>query len=77
MVADGLGVALDDVVDSRDVWYTPAPITTGEWRVEAGTVAAIRFEVAGLVAGVPRVTLEHVTRLALDAAPAWPKPPGP
>ena len=41
-------------------------------RVTAGTMAALRFEVQGIVGGEPRVIVEHVTRLHDDAAPDWP-----
>jgi 2,4-diaminopentanoate dehydrogenase len=36
----------------------------------------MRFEVRGMVGGVARVVLEHVTRLRDDLAPGWPQPPG-
>jgi hypothetical protein len=41
--------------------------------VKAGTMAALRFEVQGIVGGEPRVIVEHVTRLHDDAAPEWPE----
>jgi 4-hydroxy-tetrahydrodipicolinate reductase len=75
-IAGGLGVTLDEIVDARDAWYTPTPIEHAGWRIDADTVAAIRFEVRGIVGGEPRIVLEHVTRLARDAAPDWPQPPG-
>jgi 4-hydroxy-tetrahydrodipicolinate reductase len=75
-ISDGIGVILDDVVDTREVWYTPVPLATERWHIEEGTVAAIRFEVLGVVADEPRIILEHITRLEKDAAPQWPNPPG-
>jgi hypothetical protein len=74
MVAAGLGVELDDV---REVWErAPAPhrldVVAGS--IEAGTVGGIRFEVQGIRAGRPLVTLEHVTRLHAVVAPDWPQP---
>jgi 4-hydroxy-tetrahydrodipicolinate reductase len=44
--------------------------------VAAGTTAALRFELQGIVNGEPKIILEHVTRLADDLAPAWPQPAG-
>lgn len=76
MIADGLGVTLDAVVDSRDVWYTPVALGNSVWSIEAGTVAAIRFTVSGVVGSEPVFTLEHVTRLSPEAAPDWQQPPG-
>lgn len=76
MMADGLGVRLDAIVDSRDVWYTPVALKNEAWSIGAGTVAAIRFSVSGVVDGERVFTLDHVTRLSLEAAPDWPQPPG-
>jgi 2,4-diaminopentanoate dehydrogenase len=76
MIADGLGVDLDGIADSRDVWYTPVALKSAMWSIDAGTVAAIRFTVSGIVGGEPVFTLDHVTRLSADAAPDWPQPPG-
>ena len=42
-------------------------------RIDAGTVAAIRFEVQGIVDGEPVVVVEHDTRIHDDAAPDWPQ----
>ena len=39
---------------------------------EAGTQGAFRFEVQGIVAGHPRLVVEHVTRIDDDCAPEWP-----
>ena len=44
--------------------------------VEAGTTAALRFEVQGIVDGRPAIVVEHVTRLRDDLAPDWPQPGG-
>lgn len=75
-LAAGLGVELDAVEE----WYerVPAPeafdIDSG--RVEAGTVAGLRFEVRGMRNGKAVCVLEHVTRLRDDIAPDWPQPAG-
>jgi hypothetical protein len=75
-IAAGLGVELDSVGE----WHerVPAPetfeITAG--RIEAGTMAALHFEVRGMRGGRPVVVLEHVTRLRDDLAPNWPQPAG-
>jgi 4-hydroxy-tetrahydrodipicolinate reductase len=75
-LAAGLGVKLDGVEE----WYEriPAPdafeVASGE--VAAGTAAALRFEVRGMLGGRPAIVLEHVTRLRDDLAPEWPQPAG-
>jgi 2,4-diaminopentanoate dehydrogenase len=45
-------------------------------RIEAGTTAAVHFEVRGMRGGRPVIVLEHVTRLRDDLAPDWPQPTG-
>jgi hypothetical protein len=42
--------------------------------IEQGTVAGLRFEVAGLFAGRNVISLSHVTRARADLAPDWPRP---
>jgi 4-hydroxy-tetrahydrodipicolinate reductase len=76
MIADGLGVELAEILDERDVWYTPDAIVHDTWSIGAGTVAAVRFRVLGIVAGRAAITMEHITRLDRRAAPDWPQPPG-
>jgi hypothetical protein len=56
----------------------PAPeaFDVASGRIEAGTTAAMRFEIRGVVGGKTRVVVEHVTRLRDDLAPDWPQPTG-
>ena len=57
-----------------------SPICSATWRcsgIPAGSAAALRFEVIGLVDGAPAVVLEHVTRLREDLCPHWPQPAQP
>ncbi len=76
VIAAGLGVELDEVVE----WYerVPAPhdfdIDSGP--IPAGTVAGLHFEVRGMKDGKAVVVLEHVTRLLDELAPEWPQPHG-
>ena len=41
--------------------------------VEAGTCGAIRMQAIGVVDGREAIVIEHVTRLAHDVAPEWPR----
>ncbi|HLX88809.1 MAG TPA: hypothetical protein VKR22_10200, partial [Acidimicrobiales bacterium] len=75
LLADQLGVALDGVEEFCERWYTPEGFDVAIGRVDARTLAAVRFGVAGIVAGVPRLFAEHVTRMRPDMAPDWPQPP--
>jgi hypothetical protein len=76
VLADGLGLVLDDVrfeVERRPLERT---IDTPEMGVfEKGTQGAFRFEVQGIVDGQPKLICEHVTRIDDDMAPDWPRPP--
>ncbi|MBI1815976.1 MAG: diacylglycerol kinase [Deltaproteobacteria bacterium] len=73
LLADGLGVTLDDVTS----WYEkrPAvrPIRILGRTVEVGTMAALRFEVRGMIAGKAAIVVEHVTRLDDELCPEWPR----
>lgn len=73
MVADGIKARLDDIrmefehaVASRDF-----EIATGT--IRQGTIAAERIRAVGLRDGQPRIVAEHITRVAEDAAPDWPR----
>lgn len=76
MIARALEVEVDEireVVERRPLERTVTTTTMGDF--EAGTQGAIRFEVQGIVAGVPRIVVEHVTRIHPSCAPDWPVPP--
>ena len=74
LMAHALGAPLDEIRETHE--RRPAPetfrIPCGE--VPKGTMAALRFEVAGIVRGRPAIVVEHVTRLRDDLAPDWPTP---
>jgi 4-hydroxy-tetrahydrodipicolinate reductase len=71
IVADGMGVKLDEVKLRTYVETTPFAFDTFVGRIEAGTIAAHRFEVIGVVDGKERIILEHVSRIHDDVAPHW------
>ncbi|OEJ28113.1 dihydrodipicolinate reductase [Streptomyces agglomeratus] len=76
LMARALGAELDEIretLDRRALDTTVTTRTMGEF--EAGTQGAVRFEVQGIVAGEPRIVIEHVTRIHPSCAPDWPAPP--
>jgi len=73
LLAEGLGVTLDNVTSWYEKRAAVKPIRIGAHTVEPGTMAALRFEVRGMVAGRPAIIVEHVTRLDDDVAPEWPR----
>lgn len=75
-IAAGLGVEVEGFEEHHERLGAPTRIDLGFGVVEEGTTAAMRFEVRGIVAGEPRIVLEHVTRLDDALAPHWPQPVG-
>lgn len=75
LLADAMKIELDEVRETTEFFVAPERFDVPMATVEAGTVSAIRFEVAGTVAGKPVVVAEHVTRMRRDQAPDWPQPP--
>ncbi len=75
-IAEALGVELDEIREVSERQPAPERFSIRAGTVEAGTTAALRFEVQGIVAGRPAIVVEHVTRLRDDLAPEWPQPVG-
>ena len=73
-LAEALGVELDEVREVAERRPAPETFSIPAGTVEAGTMAALRFEVQGMVGGRPALVVEHVTRLRDDLAPDWPQP---
>jgi 2,4-diaminopentanoate dehydrogenase len=73
MMAEAVGIELDDITTIWEKWVTDKPIASAKGVIEAGNVAAIRFQIQGIYKGEPRIVLEHVNRIGPDAAPDWPK----
>jgi len=73
LLAQGLGLTLDEIRECHERLPALTPLSIQGHRVEPGTMAALRFEVQGVVGGKPVLVVEHVTRLDDDLAPHWPK----
>jgi 4-hydroxy-tetrahydrodipicolinate reductase len=76
VLAAGLGVKIDELRETHERQVAPESFSIPAGPVPKGTVAALRFEVQGMVRGRPAIVLEHVTRLRDDLAPEWPQPTG-
>lgn len=72
MVADALGVELDEIRETYDRLLTPRRLEVACGVIEEGTVGAVRFETVGVVDGRDAIVIEHVNRMAADLAPEWP-----
>jgi hypothetical protein len=73
LLAQGLGVKVDAVTSEYEKRPAVKPIEILGRTVEPGTMAALRFEVRGIVGGRPALVVEHVTRLDDELAPEWPR----
>jgi len=71
MLADALGLRLDEIREEHERLPAPESFDTAMGRIEQGTCAAVRFEVQGIVAGKPMLVAAHVNRLRDDVAPHW------
>jgi hypothetical protein len=77
MMARALGAELDGVEETLERRPLDTSVVTDAMGAfSAGTQGAVRLEVRGMVAGEPRIVVEHVTRIHASCAPDWPTPPG-
>jgi hypothetical protein len=75
LIAAGLGVTLDEpLLEEVDRRAATVGTESASGDIAAGTMGSVRFQVVGTVDGVPRITLEHVTRTHPDQVPEWPRP---
>jgi 2,4-diaminopentanoate dehydrogenase len=72
-IAEQLGIVLDGIETSFELLPAAESFDYQGRRIEAGTIAGVRFEIAGLVNGSTKVAVEHVTRTREDQAPDWPR----
>jgi hypothetical protein len=70
-VADALSIPLDDVVATAAVAVAREGVDVAAGRVEAGTIAAQRLEVACLRSGSPVLSFSANWYLTRDVEPAW------
>jgi 4-hydroxy-tetrahydrodipicolinate reductase len=73
LVAAKLGVKLEEIRETHDLVAMDHDVEIAVGTIEAGTTAAIRFDVQGIVNGRPAIVVEHYTRVDTDAAPEWPR----
>lgn len=71
MVADALGMKLDEIREEHERLPAPESFETAMGKIEKGSCAAVRFEVQGIVDGKPAIVAAHVNRLRDDVGPHW------
>src|ERR1700754_1644907 len=73
-LAAGLGIDVDEIKDSVEQEPAPEDFDVAVGTIKKGTVAAVRFQIEGMVKGKPVIVVEHVTRLRGDLRPDWAQP---
>src|SRR5207237_204892 len=63
LVAEGMGVELDDVVEAYQLIHADEDFDVSCAHIAKGTISGMRFEIRGLVDGEPRIVVDHVTKL--------------
>jgi hypothetical protein len=76
-LAAGLGIEVDVIKDSVEQEPAPEDFDVAVGTIKKGTVAAVRFQIEGMVEGKPAIVVEHVTRLRPDLRPDWAQPAQP
>jgi 2,4-diaminopentanoate dehydrogenase len=76
-LAAGLGIEINEIRDSVEQEPAPEDLDVAVGRIAKGTVAALRFQIEGMVKGRPVIVVEHVTRLHADLRPDWAQPAHP
>jgi 2,4-diaminopentanoate dehydrogenase len=76
-LAAGLGIEVDDITETYEREPAPEAFDIAAGHVPKGSVAAMRFEIRGMVEGQPAIVVEHVTRLRENLRPDWPQPAQP
>lgn len=71
MIADALGVKLDEMREVYDRRPTPRPLDVAIGTLEAGSCGVVRIQAIGVVNGRDAIIVEHVNRMAHDLAPEW------
>ncbi len=69
MLADAIGVSIDDIVEDHSVIYADEAFDIASGHIPAGTISGLRYQVKGMAGGEARVIVEHVERLRDERLP--------
>jgi len=76
-LAAGLNVVVDTITESYELEPAPEAFDIAAGHIPRDGVAAVRFEITGMVDGHPAIVVEHVTRVRSDLRPDWAQPAQP
>jgi 4-hydroxy-tetrahydrodipicolinate reductase len=72
-IAAALDVEIDEMRTTHDVALMDQDLETDIGLMRKGTIGAVRFQIQGIIAGEPRIVMQHVNYMNLDSAPTWPR----
>jgi 4-hydroxy-tetrahydrodipicolinate reductase len=73
MVADGLGLALDEITEHSEFELCDEPLQVAAGPIAAGTIAGQRWEWAGTVKGQKKIIHETIWRTHDSLGDQWPR----
>jgi hypothetical protein len=76
-LAAGLGIELDKITESYEREPAPEAFDIVAGHIPKGGLAALRFEICGVIGDRPVIVVEHVTRLRGEFRPDWAQPAQP
>lgn len=76
-LAAGLNIEIDTITESYEREPAPEDFEIAAGHIPKGGVAAVRFQINGMIDGHPAIVVEHVTRLRGDLRPDWAQPAQP
>jgi hypothetical protein len=76
-LAAGLKIDIDTITESYEREPAPEAFDIAAGHIPKGGVAAVRFQINGMVDGHPAIVVEHVTRLRGNLRPDWAQPAQP
>ncbi|WP_139273315.1 hypothetical protein [Mycobacterium paraffinicum] len=72
LLAQGLGLTLDEVREHRDVAIADRDYTFDTGEIPAGTIASVRMRFDGIAKGQPRLHYSSIWSMPDDAVEDWP-----
>jgi hypothetical protein len=69
MMAAGLGIEVDEIVEFWEAEPAPESYDIAAGRIEKSIIAAQHVSISGMVGGHPAIVVEHVTRTRDDLRP--------
>ncbi|WP_332642116.1 NAD(P)H-dependent amine dehydrogenase family protein [Aeromicrobium sp.] len=73
LMAKGFGFELDEIVERFEQEPAPEALEIAVGHIPKGGVAAVHFEIAGVVNGKEVLVIEHTTRIMEGIRPDWPQ----